>query len=32
MAHKDDVSNVIRLIYESLQRIENGQDFRYLKR
>ena len=29
--HKDDVENVIRLIYESLQKIENNQDFRYLK-
>ncbi len=29
MAHKDDVSNVIRLIFESLLKIENGHDFRY---
>jgi len=29
--HKDDVENVIRLIYESLQKIKNNQDFRYLK-
>lgn len=29
MAHKDDVANLIRLIYESLQKIENGHDFRY---
>lgn len=29
MAHKDDVSNVIRLIYESLQRIEAGHNFKY---
>ena len=29
MAHKDDVNNLIRLIYESLQKIEYGQDFRY---
>tara|TARA_B100000902_G_scaffold365033_1_gene385593 strand:+ start:51426 stop:52511 length:1086 start_codon:yes stop_codon:yes gene_type:complete len=28
--HKDDVENVIRLIYESLLRIKNNQDFRYL--
>jgi putative aminopeptidase FrvX len=27
--HKDDVENVIRLIYETLLRIENGHDFRY---
>ena len=30
-AHKDDVENVIRLIYESLQKIKNNHDFRYLK-
>lgn len=29
MAHKDDVNNLIRLIYESLQKIENGHDFKY---
>lgn len=29
MVHKEDVENVIRLIYASLQRIEPGQDFRY---
>ena len=29
MAHKDDVNNLIWLIYESLQKIENGHDFRY---
>lgn len=28
MVHKEDVDNVIRLIYESLLRIEAGQDFR----
>ncbi|MGD1844521.1 MAG: M42 family metallopeptidase [Salibacteraceae bacterium] len=28
--HKDDVENVIRLIYEALLQIEDGQDFRYL--
>ena len=28
---KDDVENVIRLIYESLQKIKNNHDFRYLK-
>jgi putative aminopeptidase FrvX len=31
MAHKDDVENVIKLIYESLQKIENNHDFRYFK-
>ncbi len=29
--HKEDVENVIRLIYHSLQSIKSGQDFRYLK-
>jgi putative aminopeptidase FrvX len=29
MAHKDDVENVISLIYQALQRIEDKQDFRY---
>jgi putative aminopeptidase FrvX len=29
MAHKDDVENVIRLIYETLLRIENGHNFKY---
>ena len=29
--HKDDVENVIRLIYKSLLKIENNHDFRYLK-
>jgi putative aminopeptidase FrvX len=29
MAHKDDVNNVIRLIYESLRKIENGHNFKY---
>jgi putative aminopeptidase FrvX len=29
--HKDDVEDVIKLIYESLQRIKNNHDFRYLK-
>lgn len=28
MVHKEDVDNVIRLIYESLLKIENGHDFR----
>lgn len=31
MAHKDDVANVIRLIYEALQKIEYKHDFRYFK-
>jgi len=30
-AHKEDVENVIRLIYESLQNIKNNHDFRYFK-
>ena len=29
MIHKEDVDNVIRLIYETLLSIENGQDFKY---
>jgi putative aminopeptidase FrvX len=29
MAHIEDVENVIRLIYETLKRIENGQSFKY---
>lgn len=31
MVHKEDVDNVIRLIYESLLKISTGQDFRYFK-
>lgn len=31
MAHKEDVEGVIRLIFESLKKIENGMDFRYFK-
>lgn len=31
MAHKDDVQGVIKLIYESLKKIEGGMDFRYFK-
>ncbi|AMR31928.1 peptidase M42 [Mucilaginibacter sp. PAMC 26640] len=31
MIHKDDVDNVIRLIYECLLNIKAGQDFRYIK-
>jgi putative aminopeptidase FrvX len=30
-AHKDDVDNAIRLIYESLLKIKNNHDFRYIK-
>ena len=29
MAHKDDVNNLIWLIYEAIQNIENGHDFKY---
>ncbi len=31
MCAKSDIENVITLIYESLQSIKNGQDFRYIK-
>jgi putative aminopeptidase FrvX len=31
MAHKDDVSNLILLMYEALQKIENNHDFKYFK-
>lgn len=31
MAHKDDVENVIRLIYETLRKIKRNHDFRYFK-
>lgn len=30
-AHKDDVESVIRLMYETLLSLKNGQDFRYIK-
>lgn len=30
-AHKEDVENVIKLIYESLLKIKNNHDFRYFK-
>jgi len=30
-AHKEDVANIIRLYLETLQNIENGHDFRYIK-
>ncbi len=29
--HKDDVENVVKLIFQSLKSIKNNQDFRYLK-
>lgn len=32
MAHKDDVNNLIRLIYELLQKIKTGHDFRYFNK
>lgn len=31
MTHKDDVENVIKLIYETLLKIKSGEDFRYFK-
>ncbi|NMM49399.1 M42 family metallopeptidase [Marinigracilibium pacificum] len=31
MAHKDDVENVIRLMYEFVLQLEAGHDFRYIK-
>jgi putative aminopeptidase FrvX len=31
MVHKEDVENVIRLIYETVIQVKSGQDFRYLK-
>lgn len=31
MVHRDDVENVIKLIYQALQNIKNNHDFRYLK-
>ena len=30
MAHKEDVENVVKLIYETLLAIEDGHDFRYI--
>ena len=30
-AHKDDIENVIKLIYNALLKIEDGHDFRYFK-
>ncbi len=32
MAHKDDVNNLISLIYELLLKVESGQDFRYFSK
>jgi putative aminopeptidase FrvX len=29
--HKDDVDNVIKLIYETLSQLKSGHDFRYIK-
>lgn len=29
--HKDDVENVIKLIYETVLQVKDGQDFRYIK-
>lgn len=31
MVHKDDIDNVINLIYEVLLQVKSGQDFRYFK-
>ncbi len=31
MVHRDDVENVIKLIYESLLKVENGETFSYFK-
>jgi putative aminopeptidase FrvX len=31
MVHKEDVENVIKLIYHSLKSIKNNQDWRYIK-
>src|SRR5690554_2824222 len=31
MTHKDDVENVIKLIYATLLEIKSGEDFRYIK-
>lgn len=32
MAHREDVENVVKLIYETLLRIESGHDFRYFSK
>ena len=31
MAHKDDVEDVIQLIYDTLSNVKDGHDFSYLK-
>jgi putative aminopeptidase FrvX len=31
MVHREDVENVIKLIYESLLKIENNESFSYFK-
>ena len=31
MVHKDDVENVIKLMYEVIQNIKEGEDFKYFK-
>lgn len=31
MVHKDDVENVIQLIYETVIQVKSGQDFRYIQ-
>jgi len=31
MVHKDDIEHVIKLIYETVKQVKDGQDFRYLK-
>ena len=31
MVHRDDVENVIKMIYQALLKIENGEDFSYFK-
>ncbi|MEO0045879.1 MAG: putative aminopeptidase YsdC, partial [Bacteroidota bacterium] len=31
MVHREDVENVIKLIYESLLKIENNDNFSYFK-
>ncbi len=32
MVHRDDVDNVIRLIFETVRKIKKGQDFNYFKK
>jgi putative aminopeptidase FrvX len=31
MVHRDDVENVIKMIYETLINIKNGENFSYFK-